>query len=375
MKLAVFTNIPANYQVVVGQALAEALPGQFAMVCWEQTHAERTRLGWVDEYSQDWLLRAWASEEKRQAALEILRSAETVIWGYAPLAEINQRVLQGKLTFRYTERPFKRGRWRLISPRVLKSLYEIYRLSNRSAYHLLAVGPHCAGDFKLLGMFRRRIWRWGYFPEAYSFGEPRRPSEVPTILWAGRMIDWKRVDLLLEAAAWARARGGQPFRLRLIGYGPEEEKLRGLAARLGLTDLCSFEGPMPPQEIWRAMHAAELYVLPSDRNEGWGVVVNEAMSQGCCVVGNAATGSVPWLIQDGVNGRAFTGGNPADLGRVLCDCLADLPRTRAMGAAAQKTIAGLWSPEVAAGRLLELIAALQAGRPSPFQDAGPGAAA
>jgi len=66
------------------------------------------------------------------------------------------------------------------------------------------------------------------------------------------MIAWKRVDLLIRAAAWARGQGAS-FRLRLIGYGAEEERLRALATHLGLADRCEFQGPMSPEEVGKAM--------------------------------------------------------------------------------------------------------------------------
>lgn len=333
-KLTLFTNIISIHQLPVAKLLTEQLNGEFSMVCWEPPSAERTKLGWDKAAEVKWLVQAWASESEKHKAMALLHSSETVIWGYAPLAEINRRVEAGKLTFCYNERPLKRGRWRLISPRVLKWLYDTYHLSNSAAYHTLAVGPHCASDYKLMGMFRNKMWRWGYFPQVFEFPTPKPANEIPTVLWVGRMLDWKRVDLLLKAAAWARKYGNVPFRVRIIGYGPEEAALRWLAEKLHLSDICSFEGPMGPQEIAKAMFEADIYFFPSSSYEGWGAVVNEAMSQGCCVIGSSATGSAPWLIQHGVNGFLFSGGSPAESGKILLACLENPQRTHAIGLAA-----------------------------------------
>ncbi|MEM4360238.1 MAG: glycosyltransferase [Candidatus Bilamarchaeaceae archaeon] len=236
-------------------------------------------------------------------------------------------------------------------------------------HHLLIVGPYCADDFKWIGAFRHRMWRWGYFP-AVPETISRPENEVPVILWAGRMLDWKRVDLLVRAAAWVRARRAH-FRLRLMGYGPEESRLRALVARLGLLDVCEFIPPHPPEEVGKAMEHADIYVLPSNRQEGWGAVVNEAMSRGCCVIGSKSAGSVPWLIQDGVNGHIFEGNRVEDLGRILLYCIQNPDHTRQMGLAARATMLNLWSPEVAAERLLRLCDALERGESSPFDDDGP----
>ena len=371
MRLALFTNIPSHYQISLNQAFAERLPGKFAMVCWESGMEDRKQLGWWEDYEYPWLVKAWKSAEEYTRAIDILRSAEIVIWGYAPEEEIATRVARNKLTFRYTERFFKRGRWRILDPRVLRAALQIHGSSRHRAHHLLAVGPYCASDYRLLRSFPGRMWRWGYFPQVPDRLNRKESGDEMVILWAGRMLDLKRVDLLLEGAAWARAEGSGHFRVRLIGYGPEEERLRALARRLGLADSCEFLGPMSPEDVWKAMEQADIYVFPSNQQEGWGAVVNEAMSYGCCVIGSQSAGSVPWLIRDGMNGYIFCGHSAEKLGRILLRCLESPARTREMGVAAHNTMVSLWSPQVAAERFLQLCDALEAGKPPSFGDGGP----
>lgn len=365
MRLALFTNIPSHYQISLGKVLADRLPGDFALVCVEPPHDERVKLGWQQDVNENWLIKTWVSESERVRALEIFHSADTVIWGYMPVSEINSRVARGKLTFHNSERIFKQ-RWRILDPRVVRNLVRMFVRNQRDCHHLLAIGPYSAADFRLIGAFRGRMWRWGYFP-AVPETVSRSQNNVPVILWAGRMLNWKRVDLLVRAAAWARTHGAH-FRLRLMGYGPEEPKLHALVAQLGLADVCEFIPPQPPKQVGKAMEQADIYVLPSNRQEGWGAVVNEAMSRGCCVIGSKSAGSVPWLIQDGVNGHVFAGNRVEDLGRILLYCLQNPDHIRQMGLAARATMLNLWSPDVAAERLLRLCDALERGESSPFYD-------
>ncbi len=165
MHLALFTNIPSHYQIPLNQAFAERLPRDFAMVCWESITDDRKQLGWKEDYEYPWLIKAWRSPQEYAQAIEILRFAEIVIWGYAPQEEIAARIAKNKLTFRYTERFFKRGYWRFLDPRVLRAALQIHISSRPKAHHLLAVGPYCASDYRLLNSFSGRMWRWGYFPE------------------------------------------------------------------------------------------------------------------------------------------------------------------------------------------------------------------
>lgn len=371
MKLALFTNLVSHHQIPLWQAFAERLEQDFAAVAWMPLSEERRRLGWDGNFSREWLVKAWVSDAQRRRALHVFRSADVVIWGYAPVAEVRRRIANGKLTFCCSERIFKTRRWRLFDPRVLRGVVRRYVLTDGSHHHLLSVGPYCADDFRFIRTFRRRMWRWGYFPEIPRLRAPRTSNPDPIILWAGRMIPWKRVDLLLAAIAWVRSRTGRGFRLRLIGCGPDEERLRWLSRHLGIAGLCQFRGPMRPGAVGEAMEEADICVLSSDRNEGWGVVVSEAMARACCVVGSREAGSVPWLIDDHVNGRTFEGAEPRALGSVLKWCIENPDDRQRLGTAARATMSELWSPKVAADRLLELLEAIHSGLPARFNDGGP----
>jgi glycosyltransferase involved in cell wall biosynthesis len=370
MKFALFTNIPSPHQIPLGNILADKLGEDFSLVCWEPIGEDRTKLGWIDDSNRKWILKAWTSESTYKKALDIFFSADVVVYGYAPISLVNERVNSGKLTFLNTERPFKRGRWRILDPRVLKGMYNTIKLSHKKNYQLLAIGPYCVDDFRFLRAFKNQMWRWGYFPEFPAQQRQRKPGTTATILWAGRMLPLKRVDLLLNSVAWVRANGTERFYLRIIGNGSEEGCLKLLAARLGLMDICSFENSMPNSVLKQVMKEADIYVFPSDKNEGWGVVVNEAMCQGCCVIGSRNAGAVPWLIKDGVNGYTFEGNDALGLGQLIQTCLKNPESSYALGVAAQETM-NLWSPKEAAERLLNLSQLLLNGQQSPYNDGGP----
>ena len=73
----------------------------------------------------------------------------------------------------------------------------------------------------------------------------------------------------------------------------------------GLENHVHLLGKMPNGEVMEAMRSHHIFCFTSDKNEGWGAVLNEAMSSGCCPVSSIATGSTPYLIKDGVNGFSF----------------------------------------------------------------------
>lgn len=368
MRLALLTNIPAPYQIALGNAFWRRLGNDFQLICWETEHDDRAKLKWQTNYAHAWLLTVGSSESKREQALDVLQSADVIVWGYAPEEEIMKRLNDNKLTFRYTERPYKRGRWRLLSPRAMLTLRRIRKLE-QPTHHLLAVGPYCASDFRFMRMFRDRMWRWGYFPDVPNLEAAREANPVPVVLWAGRMLDWKQVDLLIKAAKWAREHGAPPFQVKLVGNGTEEQNLRALTTRSGLDDVVSFHPALEYSLMMQEMQRVDIYVLPSSKFEGWGAVVNEAMANGCCVIGSTLAGAVPWLIRDGVNGYHFDGKSAQALGEKLLYCLTHPDERQALGQAARTTIQELWSPELAAERLIQLSRSLlERTAPPPFAD-------
>lgn len=95
------------------------------------------------------------------------------------------------------------------------------------------------------------------------------------VLYLGRLVRLKRVDLLL--LAWSRLDGDLPRTLLIVGDGPEYESLASLANDLRQTTTIRFEGPA--DDVLSYFHAADAFVLPSQQ-EGLSVALLEAMASG-----------------------------------------------------------------------------------------------
>mgnify|MGYP002529408843 CR=1 FL=1 len=138
------------------------------------------------------------------------------------------------------------------------------------------------------------------------------------------------------------------------GGGELEEETHRLAEELGVTDVITFPGFQGPEGVRAAMEKSEIYLVTSDRKEGWGAVVNEAMNSGCAVVADHMIGAAPWLIRQGENGRMYRDGEEQELFRTVERLLRDPGECRRLGENAQQTIAGEWNARTAAERLIEL---------------------
>lgn len=137
----------------------------------------------------------------------------------------------------------------------------------------------------------------------YAGGDhPRRAADAPpTILYAGRLIAEKRVDLLLQAFALAR-QVDPDLRLRIAGDGPERDRLTAQIAALGIGQATDCTGFVAQERLDAFLGGATAVVQPSAR-EGYGMVVVEAAARGVpVVVVEAPDNAAVELVDPGVNG-------------------------------------------------------------------------
>jgi len=110
-------------------------------------------------------------------------------------------------------------------------------------------------------------------------------SNLPAtdLLYVGRLIEHKRVDLLLNSLAHLKSHG-ERYSLSVIGQGPQLEQLVEQATNIGVIDQVSFYSkPLSSQDIWGLMRICKVFVSPSER-EGFGIAALEAITAGSRVL-------------------------------------------------------------------------------------------
>ena len=113
-------------------------------------------------------------------------------------------------------------------------------------------------------------------------------------------------------------------------------------------------GNKPNNEVLKMMRESHIFIFTSDRGEGWGAVLNEAMGSGCTVVASHEIGAVPFLIKDGINGLIFQSKNDASLAEKVEYLILNESEREKMAVEAYETIIDTWSPENAAKQFLRL---------------------
>jgi len=154
-----------------------------------------------------------------------------------------------------------------------------------------------------------------------------------SILYCGQLIERKGIDVLLEA--FARVADKLPdATLSLVGTGPLKDTL---IARLDprLRERVAFAGFHPVAELPPYFARADLFVLPS-RHDGWGVVINQAISAGLPVVASDAVGAAAELVRPDENGYVVPAGDATALADAMFRVLESPATLRRMSQASRQ---------------------------------------
>ena len=171
--------------------------------------------------------------------------------------------------------------------------------------------------------------------------------EGPTLVFAGRLVPQKAIDVGLEAV-----RRNTDVTLLLAGEGPYHDRLVREARALGVADRAVFLGPRPRRTVFELLRAADAALLPS-RWENFPHMVVEALAVGTPVIATDA-GGVTEILRDNWNGLVVPKGDPdalaAAIRRYLDDgALQERLRAETVGSVAR------FAPAAIYGRLEKLL--------------------
>ena len=171
--------------------------------------------------------------------------------------------------------------------------------------------------------------------DAASMGRVRPDAERSDVIFVGRLIDEKRIDVLLGAVA-ALVDRFPAIRCLIVGDGPEREHLAHLATELGLDGHVLFVGRVADERLPALLRGSKVFVLPSAR-EGYAITVVEAMACGLVpVVARSRLSAAPDLIDDGVDGVISEPTVPG-FAAAIGELLGDPGRCRRMARAARRS--------------------------------------
>ena len=369
-KVVMILNYYSHHQSELSEVLYRETGGRFCFIETEPMEIERKQMGWGGIHLPSFVKQSYTSDSEKKECLEICNEAEVVIIGSAPDTFIEERLKHNKLTFRYHERFFKEGRWHIFDPRVFISHYKKdFRYRNKNLY-MLCASAYTAPDCRFIHCYKNKTFKWGYFPKVKKYdniSDLIEKKQKLSILWVARFIKLKHPEAPLYVAKQLK-KAGYSFEMNLIGRGELEYQIKEIIQKNGLQDNVKLLGTMSPDEVRKFMEESEIFLFTSDRNEGWGAVLNESMNSACAVVANSAIGSVPYLINNGINGIIYKDGNLKDLYSKVKFLIDHDDERKKISQNAYETLLTTWNADVAAKKLIELIKILEQGnRPTYFE--------
>jgi glycosyltransferase involved in cell wall biosynthesis len=313
MNVVFWQNIVSPHQAPFLRSLAD-LGHEVTVVAGESMTADRMALGWhVPDLGRACVVIGPGAEETRRLIESSSKDAIHVMAGARWTQLGNQAVQQclssGRRLGIMSEAPDPRGllgcgRW---------AKYTVERYIRGSHYQfVLAMGEMGVGWFRRCGYPARSLFPFAYVTESAPDSRANVPAGAPVLLYAGQFIARKGLDLLLRAFA---AVPSQQARLRLLGEGPEKQRLQDYAQALGIQSRVAWLAKRDAAVVQMEMEKADVTLLPS-RHDGWGAAVNESLMAGTPVICSTACGAAelvrqPWL------GTVFHAGRVDDLTKTL----------------------------------------------------------
>lgn len=287
-------------------SIYEVLGSNYRRITVYDINEERKKLGYSEFENVPYNINA------KQYTFEFVKNniswSNVVDYGAAPESYLNEAIKQDKIVFIRIERLFKEGFFKILYPPIFFKYYRKYiKNRNNKNVFFLCISAYAAKDLRKIGIKNDRVLEWAYCPQF----EPLEINEIISknkecidILWCGRLIKWKHPELAIKVAKKLKKKN-ICFKMKIIGNGPMFNKIEQTIRKYDLEDYVKLVGSVNSNIIREYMKEADFFLGTSDKNEGWGVVINEAMNCGCCVIAREQMGAVPILIKNNNNGIYF----------------------------------------------------------------------
>lgn len=365
MKIVTVSVVLNIHQVYMADALYEVTGGQYWFVETGEKESLSDRKGGDSDFAnRPYLIQASRDLLSFEKAIRVIREADVMIYGAAPLKYLKERVSIGKVSFINSERWLKKGLLNLLSPNLIQQQLFYHTYCHNKPVYALCSSAYASRDYQLMHSFKGRCYKWGYFTEVHNYDieaiQVEKRSNTVRIVWVARFIGWKHPEKMLELAIQLHEQGIN-FIIDMIGIGEMFHCIQAQIKSMGLSKFVFLHGSVPNSKVVDAMRTHHIFCLTSDKNEGWGAVLNEAMSSGCCPVSSIEAGATPYLVKDGINGFSFDLKKKGDLFEKVLWLIEHPEERERMSIEAYKTIDEVWCPKNAAAQFYRLCDSILSG--------------
>lgn len=373
MKITFYSNFLTHHQLPFCLEMYKKYGEDFKFVSMEKINQERISLGYKDmDNDYPFVLKAYESKEKYNEATKLAVDSDIVIAGSTPTDDyIKERLKQDKITFRYYARIFYNGVLSIFDFENSKKVYDRHlKYKKNKNLYLLCASSYGPNDFNELGMYKNKCFKWGYFPETKIYNVEdllkQKENEKIEIIWVGRFIKEKHPEYVVKLAQKLKEKNYN-FEIKMIGNGELLEKTKSQIEKYNLTNQIKLVGAVKSDKVRSYMEKANIFICTSDKNERWGVVLNEAMN-----IAYKGIGGVPFLIKNNENGLAYT--SLDDFYKKTMKVMDDKALREKLSKNAYKTISEVWTAKVAVQNFEKLVKSIIDGKPNPVKE-GPASTA
>ena len=345
-----------HHAVYMCDSIYNIIGSRYLRVSTEELTDERISLGFTRGIERDYNINL--NENELYIFEQLMDKFDVIEFGAAPESFLNLAIKKNKIVLIRLERIFKQGVWKIFYPPIAYRYYNKYlKHKNNKNVYFLCISAYAAHDLKRLGIENDRVLSWAYCPEFIEYNESelhqlRNPNTL-SILWLGRLIGWKHPEVAIDIAKRLK-KDGLNFTMNIVGTGVLNKSIQETILNNDLKNEVKLLGAIPSDRVRDYMRKSDILLATSDFNEGWGVVINEAMNSGCAVVASHAMGAAPFLIKHGYNGLIYENGNTEHAYYMIKKLANDRNKTLLMGKLAYETIKESYSPEVYAEKFMDI---------------------
>lgn len=375
MTFIYFINYLNHHQVAITDQLYGQLGSDFTCFCTSAPCIHEMK-GGEDFSRRPYCLNVTENKENYNLALRMAREADVCVFGANSSTFAIERAKNNKdgISLELGERWFKKGYINMLSPNFIRWYFNYHKYYKKANFYRLCASAYAPDDLNFVRAYIGRCIRWGYFIREnnaqYNIRE-RGSSKPIKIMWCGRFVKWKHPEIAIMLAYRLKSKGYE-FIINMFGCGERMEYVKKLASKLNVCDHVTFCGALSNESVISEMGKHDVFLATSDYNEGWGVVVNEAMLSGCAVVASKSMGAVPYLINDGYNGFTYESNSLNQIEEIVMRLLDNPSLIKEVGINATNTISSIWSSQTAVQQLLLLIRKLKNNEQCDLCNNGPG---
>ena len=235
MTITFVSNYINHHQIPFSNACYRELGEGYHFIQTQPMEEERVAMGWGKEV--DGLPYVKYLYEDGQACRELILESDIVMFGWIQredlldvTAMIEKRLESGKPSLRVSERLYREGQWKAVSPRGLMRKYKDHTRFRKQQVGLLCAGAYVASDFHMVQAYPDKMFRFGYFPETRHYTEQELAAKKEAdgkvhMVWAGRFMPLKHPEFAVRIGEELR-REGIAFHIHMAGGGELEEAVR-----------------------------------------------------------------------------------------------------------------------------------------------------